>query len=66
MAKEVGKLSEQSTLVNKEVEDIVQKIVDTVEPSSSWRSAPPAHAWNLLRWKAYQKQPRSFSLYIPH
>lgn len=31
VAKEVGKLSEQSTLVNKEVEDIVQKIVDTVE-----------------------------------
>lgn len=31
VAKEVGKLSEQSTLVNKEVEDIVQKIADAVE-----------------------------------
>ena len=35
VAKEVGKLSEQSTLVNKEVEDIVQKIVDTVEAMRS-------------------------------
>jgi len=31
VAKEVGKLSEQSTLVNKEVEDIVQRIADAVE-----------------------------------
>lgn len=31
VAKEVGKLSEQSTLVNKEVEDIVQKIADAVD-----------------------------------
>ena len=31
VAKEVGKLSEQSTLVNKEVEEIVQKIADAVE-----------------------------------
>ncbi len=35
VAKEVGKLSEQSTLVNKAVEDIVQKIVDTVEAMRS-------------------------------
>lgn len=31
VAKEVGKLSEQSTLVNKEVEDIVQRIADAVD-----------------------------------
>ena len=31
VAKEVGKLSEQSTLVNKEVEDIVQNIAEAVE-----------------------------------
>lgn len=31
VAKEVGKLSEQSTLVNKEVENIVQKIAEAVE-----------------------------------
>ncbi len=31
VAKEVGKLSEQSTLVNKDIEDIVQKISEAVE-----------------------------------
>lgn len=31
VAKEVGKLSEQSTLVNKEVEEIVQRIAEAVE-----------------------------------
>ena len=31
VAKEVGKLSEQSTLVNKDIEEIVRKISDAVE-----------------------------------
>lgn len=35
VAKEVGKLSEQSTLVNKEVEGIVHKIADVVESMRS-------------------------------
>ena len=31
VAKEVGKLSEQSTVVNREIEEIVGKISETVE-----------------------------------
>ena len=31
VAKEVGKISEQSTVVNREIEEIVEKISETVE-----------------------------------